>query len=177
MIPIHSTHRSRGFTLLELMLVVGIIAIITSMLMPMLIDQDRMRLMGASAVLTSDIEMAQSMSIADADNPHGVHFDAAKNCWWIAQTSTPDTPIVREDTGEKYLVTLGVDRGLAAEGVTFTIDQITGDHLGFDNRGGLAAFTAQPSIQFNLGTQWVKLSISPNTGTITETSGTTAPSE
>lgn len=173
----HPASSRCGFTLLELTIVVGIIAVIASMILPMLSDQDRMRLTAASSVLTSDIELAQSMSIATPDALHGVHFEPAKACWWISKTKTPDTPIVREDTNDVYLVTLGADRGKAAAGVTFTIDQIIGSHLGFDSRGGLAAFTAQPSITFTLGDQWVKLAISPNTGSITETYGTAAPAK
>src|SRR5215813_8301268 len=100
----------RAFTLLEVLVVVTVIVVIASMVLPALSDENRPRLMAASAILTSDIETAQAMSIANPTAPLTVRFDPTGNRWWIAVATIPNTPITRDDTHEQFLVTLGSGR-------------------------------------------------------------------
>src|SRR5438477_11555363 len=93
-------HRRRGFTLVELMMVILVVSIIASLALPALSDTNTARLQAAAAVLASDIETAQGLSISNPQAKYTVRFDPGVNRWWVALTTTPDTPIVRSDTHE-----------------------------------------------------------------------------
>lgn len=161
----------RGFTLFELLVTLTLIAIVAGLVIPMIGDNDRLRLMAAASVMTSDIELAQVMTIADPDQPVIVRFDPDNNRYWLALADTPDTPIPREDTGADYLVVLGQGRAGSATGVTFTVSGMTADTLVFGAQGGLTDFTATPAITLASGDDTIELSITASTGTIVQTDG------
>jgi prepilin-type N-terminal cleavage/methylation domain-containing protein len=163
--------RSRSiaaFTLLEMLVTLTVIAAIAAVVAPMLSDDTRLRVMAASSIMSSDIELAQVMTISHPDLPVTVKFDADKATYWLAYAVAPDTPITRDDTGEPYSVTLGAGRARGAAGVTLALDQMTGGAMTFAAHGGLTDFTTTPLIKFACGTRGIQLSIAPDTGSITE---------
>jgi len=161
----------KGFTLLEVLITITIIAVIAVMVAPSFSDDTRLRLMAASAVLSSDIELAQVMTISQPDEPVVVVFDPDQDRYWLAYASAPDVPITRSDTGTPYRVVMGQGRAAAAIGVTFSTTDITGDILKFNAQGGIEDFTTQPTITLSLSGRWIDVTIAPSTGSITETSG------
>jgi prepilin-type N-terminal cleavage/methylation domain-containing protein len=167
------SHLGRAFTLIELLAVISIAAVMAAIIMPALSDDSQARLVAAATILTSDIEAAQIMNISSPQVPVIVKFDTATSTWWLAESKDADTPITRDD-GQSYRVTLGQGRADACSDVSLTADQLTSDALQFNPQGGMLDFTLTPSIQLSLGDQWIGLSISPTTGTITQTSGTTS---
>jgi prepilin-type N-terminal cleavage/methylation domain-containing protein len=160
-----------AFTLLEVLVVITILAVVAVLAAPSFSDDARLRLMAASTILGSDIELAQVMTISQPENPVVVTFDVSQNRYWLAYASAPEVPTTRADTGDAYLVVIGEGRAAAAIGVTLTTTAITDDILAFNAQGGLEDFTTQPKITLTLNGQWIELAIAPSTGTITETNG------
>jgi prepilin-type N-terminal cleavage/methylation domain-containing protein len=160
-----------AFTLLEMLVVVGLMAIVAVTVLPGLSDDTRLRLMAASAVLRSDIELTQIMNISQPADPVVIQFDPDTNSYWIAPAKDRSTPILREQSGEPYVVTFGSGRASAAPGVTMALVNVIASALEFNSQGGLAAFTNTPTIELQLGPQAIRLDVHPTTGRISETFG------
>ncbi len=148
----------------------AIIAVAAVTLAPTMGDEGRARVIAAARVMTSDLELAQVMSVAHPDQPVVVRFDPDNHQYWLAYASDPETPINREDTGEPYVVVFGEGRAAGAAGVNFTLDDIT-DALGFSSEGGVTDYNTAPAITLALGDDSIILNIAPTTGTISESSG------
>jgi prepilin-type N-terminal cleavage/methylation domain-containing protein len=161
----------RGFTLLEAMVTITIIAVVAVTAAPLFSDEHRVRLMAASALIASDIEAAQVMTMSFPDQAVVVRFDPDQSRYWLAYSWDTETPIMRPDSGEYYDVVLGQGRAASALNVAFTLDQLSANMLEFNAQGGLVDFTARPSIQLGSGEGAVTLMIAPSTGTITEVQG------
>jgi Tfp pilus assembly protein FimT len=169
-------HRSRrlirrGFTLIDLFVTIAVVAVVAAIIAPGMANDDRLRLMAASNVMTSDIELAQVMTISFPNDPIVVRFDPDNATYWLARPADPDTPIARQDNGQPYEVVLGQDRASSAVGVTFELTDVTADTLTFNSLGGMADLTTAPSITLTLGTRWIQLDVATTTGSITETAG------
>jgi len=158
----------RAFTLLEVLVTVVIIAIIATAVAPAFTNDNHLRLVAAVNVLSSDLELAQVMTISYPDSPVVVRFNPDKQMYWLAYASDPDNPITRAGTGEAYLTVMGQGRAASAQGVTLKLDDVANDTIEFNAQGGLVDFTGKPMIQLNRGDASITLSISPTTGTTTE---------
>ncbi len=165
------TGRRHGFTLIDLLVTITIVAAVAALVVPALMDQDRSRLMAGAVLLASDLELAQVMTISNPQQPVVVRFKPAEAKYWLAYAATPNGPMPRNESGEPYLVVFGQGRASTAAGVSMSVDQIAGDTLTFLPQGGLADFTAQPTITLTIDERWVTLAIAPTTGTISETAG------
>ena len=160
-----------GFTLAEIMVVTILVALAAVLALPQLGDDTRIRLVAAAAVLASDIEAAQMMTIASPDSPVVVRFDESGRKYWLAYAATPTTPLIRSDNGAKYAVSLGAGRAAGADGVTIAVADMPGNTLEFDAQGALTDFTVAPSIRLSLQNRWYQLDVSASTGTVTESEG------
>lgn len=158
----------RAFTLVDLLVTMTIIVIAGTLVIPQMRDESRLRVMAASAILSSDLELAQVMTIARPADPVVVRFDPGQNRYWLAYKSDPATPIVREGTNEDYLVQLGAGRALTAKGVAISLAGTKLDSLEFDAQGGIADFTSEPVISLNAGSETLTLTVSPITGALTQ---------
>ncbi len=167
----HSLSQHRGFTLIELLVTVAIISVTAVLIAPTLQSDDHFRLLAASSIMRSDIELAQVMTISTPQDPIVVRFDTANNQYWLALASSPDIPIIREDTEEPYLITIGQGRAVSALGVSFTTLDLKSDTLEFNPQGGLVDFASSPSIIFTSTERWIQVDITPTTGRMTETAG------
>ena len=132
-------------------------------------DDSRLRLMAAARVVTSDIEMAQVMTISNPADPVVVRFEPVAAKYWLAYSTTPTDPIKRSGTNDDYEVILGQGRASSATGVSMFLTDMAFNTLSFDVHGGLMDITASPRIRLSAGSRWIQLSIAPTTGSITET--------
>ncbi len=158
----------RGFTLVELMMTITIIIVAGALVMPKLSDNKQLRLVAAASILTSDIELAQVMTISHPADAVVVRFDPANDQYWLAYADVPDTPIPRSDNGRPYLIVFGQDRARSAVGVSVSLTEVSNNTLAFDAQGGVADIPAQPVIRLSLGTRFIDLQIASTTGTITQ---------
>jgi len=163
-----STIFRRAFTLLEMLVTISIIGVAAALVIPAFNDDARLRVMAASSVLTSDIELAQVLNISYPKDPVVVRFEPDQQRYWLAYADEPDTPLVRESNGQPYLVKFGVGRAITASDVTFTVDQMTDNTLAFNAQGGLTNYQTTPVIQLSRAGVGIELSIAPTTGTVKE---------
>jgi len=167
----HHPQIRRGFTLIEILVTLTVIAALSVVIIPAFQDDAQLRVMAAAAVLASDIEFAQVQSISQPNDRIIVQFDTANSRYWLAYADDPNSPLLRPDTGEPYLVEFGVDRGRAADDVSIWLVDVEDDRLSFDANGGMQDFTALPQIILGRNSQYRTLSVAASTGTITETEG------
>ena len=163
--------RSGGFTLIDLMMTMTIIAVMATVLIPRLGNDGRARLIAGSRVMSSDIEMAQIMTISNPTAPIIVKFDPSSSTYWLAPADDPDNPILRPGATQLYRVTFGAGRGRTAREVTFELTDVTGNVLAFNEQGGVSNPTTAPEIKLIYGPRWIKLNVSTMTGVISETAG------
>lgn len=157
-----------------MLLTVAILALIAATVTPMLNDDRGLRVVAAARILSSDIELAQVLTIAKPSEPVVVRFDAAKNTYWLAYAYDTETPLPRPDNGEPYLVELGVGRARSALGVSLSLADVTNDMIEFESSGALIDFATTPMIELGSGGSAITLSISPMTGSILEQQGSIA---
>jgi hypothetical protein len=153
------------------MVTIAVLAVAAAVIVPGVSNNDRLRLMAAANVMTSDIELAQVMTISFPNDPIVVRFDPDNATYWLARPADPETPILRDDNGQPYLVVLGEQRASSAAGVAFTLSDVAADTLTFSALGGMADLTSAPSVTLRIDTRWIRLDVATTTGTITEVAG------
>jgi len=166
----HQDHPG-GFTLIDLMVTLTIIAVMAAVLIPRMDDGGRLNLMAGARLLASDIEMAQIMTISNPAAPIVVKFDPAFGTYWLAAAADPDNPILRPGATQLYKVVFGQGRGRTAKDVTLALTDVTDNTLAFNEQGGILDPTVEPQIKLMQGSRWITLTVSTMTGTISETAG------
>ena len=146
------------------MVTVAIVAIMATVLLPRLQDQGRLRLIAGSRLLSSDIEMAQIMTISNPAEPIVVKFEPTLGIYWLASAADPGTPILRPGAGQLYRVKFGEGRGRTARDVTFALTGVAPDDiLSFNERGGMTDPTVQPQSPPMHGARRTPRSLPPTT--------------
>jgi type II secretory pathway pseudopilin PulG len=158
-----------GFTLVNLMTTVAVIAILAGMTAVSLAPDDRARVVGAAQMLASDLEYAQALSLADPDRPAVLRVDAAGEGYWIARAETPGTP-VETPSGEAYIVILGQEDAATFAGVDLeVVSGATDGWVEFDAFGRLVELSdAVLSVSLNGETRLVRVSASTGFVAITD---------
>ncbi len=165
------TKRQRGFTLIEVLVTVTIVAVVAAMVLPAFNNSERGRLIAATQILRADLELAAVMTISDPANPVVVRFNPAADQYHLAYAATPDNPIARSKPGEFHSVTFGVGRASTGAGVAIALDGVAGETIEFLPEGGITDSGAPPTITLSHGGRWAKITIAPTTGTISEAAG------
>ena len=161
----HVDHR--GFTLVELIVVVAIMATMAMFTIPMIQDGRSGGVKAAANILRSDLERAQVMAMARPDMRVGVQFDADGGGWRIINAEAPSTPLMDEINGTPISIRLGEGRGQVAEGVKVQTSGLTSGMLVFGSLGGLE-IPGEPRILILQNESHEQMvSISPATGWIT----------
>jgi prepilin-type N-terminal cleavage/methylation domain-containing protein len=162
------TRSRRGFTLVDLMVTITVIVVVAALVVPNLQDDARLRLIAASRILASDIEMAQMMTIVNPEAPTVVRFQNGTGEYWLASAFAPDVPIERDGVPGGYRVIFGEGAAAHAAGVTLVPADIENNTLTFNAQGGIEDLTAEPAVTLMLDSRSITLYIAPNTGVITE---------
>lgn len=139
----HSAIRSvtRGFTLVEMLIALTILAIALGIITQGLEPDDHSRLASAAEMVVADLEYTQSLSIATPGDLALVMFDPAASAgptWWVAHESAPTTPITKPYTSTPYQVTLGQGVAVEITGVSLSLVGVT-DTIVFDAFGRTTA--------------------------------------
>ena len=157
----------RGFTMIEMIMVVMLIGLMTLFAVPMIRDGKPGNVHAAAVILRSDIERAQVMALAHPDQRIGIHFDDDGGGWQLVDADAPTAPLLDEINGNPIAIRLGHGRGQVAHGVLVDHSSLTGNVLVFDALGGLE--TPGPARQLTLRNESHEtiLKISSSTGWIT----------
>ena len=161
------THRRFGFSFIEILIVVTILGIVTSLVIPTVSNTDVTRVRSAAQMLLADLQYAQIESIAHGDDGRVVVFNSTTNTYHIGTASAPDTPIDYPAGGGPYSTQYGSGRAYHLEGVTINGFSLGGDNeLGFGIYGQLDQ-TTPATITLGAGANTITISLDPPTGEIT----------
>lgn len=129
----------RGITFIDTMMAVALLAVLVLIALPAIGPDQPLRVISAATVLASDIEFAQSASLASPSDPVVVRFDQDGGRYWLALASSPETPIPRpgRPAGTPYLVQFGAGDALYLAGVSCATANIQDGLLAFDAFGRL----------------------------------------
>jgi len=129
----------KGITFIDTMMAVALLAILALIALPAVGPDQPLRVISAATVLASDIEFAQSASLASPSDPVVVRFDGAGARYWLARASSPETPIERpgRPAGTPYLVQFGAGDALYLAGVSCATTNVPDGVLAFDAFGRL----------------------------------------
>lgn len=129
---------TRGFTLINLMVSIAVMALVAGIVLITLEPDDRARALGAAQMVAADIEYAQSLSLANPADPAVVRIDAANDGYWIALVSAPDDPVLKPN-GLPYIVILGEGDAASFSGVDLAVvSGATDSRVEFDAFGRLS---------------------------------------
>ena len=93
-----------GFTLIDLMVTIAVLAVAAAVIVPGVSNNDRLRLMAAANVMTSDLELAQVMTISFPNDPIVVRFDPDNRARIVGVDK-----LLQDQVGAIRAVTIGPD--------------------------------------------------------------------
>ncbi|MCH2132978.1 MAG: prepilin-type N-terminal cleavage/methylation domain-containing protein [Phycisphaerales bacterium] len=138
MIRIKPPTRARaGFTFIEIMMVVMIMATMAMFAVPMIRSSNAGALDAAARLLRSDLERAQVTAMACPDRRIGLRFDQDGGGWQLVDADAPGVALRDEYSGQPISIRLGQGRGQVAADVRLDPTGLAGEMLVFDPLGGL----------------------------------------
>lgn len=154
----------RGFTLIEILIVVVLLSIVALVVLPSGGENDDARLAAAGRILIADLEFAQLASIGNGVDPCVVVFDTTNERYHLARDSAPSTPMTSPASNDPYETTFGEGRAHWLAGVELDEVAVGGDDaLGFTHLGSLDQTTAA-TITLRSGAETLVISVDADTG-------------
>ena len=154
-----------GFSLIELLTAIAIMALLGALVVPLLGDTEALRIDVARRLLVSDLEHAQILAITHPEEEIGIVVDEDGKGWHIASLEAVATPLLDSITGEPLSVTLGSGSASSAESV-YVGTNAASNIISFNQYGGLSDFTQSLQLTLFSGEDSATISISPLTGNI-----------
>lgn len=157
--PRNSIHR--GYTLIEVLVVVTIVGIVGAIVVPQMVRPGALQIQAAARALISDLLVAQNEAIAQ-QSPRRVVVDVEQNLYRVADSGNT-TIAASWQSGSQYLVDFGNDQRF--QGVRLDAADIDGesfvefDELGAPRNGG--------TIDLVAGSLRYRITIAPFTGRVT----------
>ena len=160
----------RGFTLLELLVVVLIIATLSALSIDLMRPSAEERIQGAVRLFARDVEWARSATLTNPDDPVALRLASDGSGWTVSRNSTPETALVASD-GSSMRRTFGTGSFEATSGVRLISSNASQRTIEFEPFGGvrqapasvsfaLSDFDTQCRITFesgsgNIQTSWI----------------------
>lgn len=128
--------RDAGFSFLEMLAVITILATLGVLVVPHLSDSHTNKLRAAAELFVADCEYAQAESIAHGDDLRMVTI-ASPTKYFISASSALTTPIIDPVTKGAYSVTYGSGRANMLSDVTISSNLVNTARFGFGVYGEL----------------------------------------
>jgi len=153
--------RRCGFTLVEILVVLVILAIAGAMVMPMFFGLGGMEAMSAARIIASDLQYAQNVAVTSQTSVT-VEFNLGADSYGLSNASGL---LKHPMTNADYLVDLRSQHGFDhLDIVSASFDggyQVTFDELGSPDNGGVITVQGGPEVY--------RIDVAPVTGTVTVT--------
>lgn len=128
----------RGFTLVEMLVVVVILGIIANISLAMLGSVELTKLKSAAELMEADLSLARMQSLTHSDELRVIVIDQANNRYRLTTAADTSTPITNTVDKQPYVVTFGSGRALKLAGVSIAGYSFGGDdQLQFGQYGQL----------------------------------------
>lgn len=170
---------TRGFTLVEILVVVVILGIASMVILPQLGDRGDLKASSAARVLAADLIYAQNLAIVK-QRPHYLRFSGQTYSLWTRDDSGTPIRVPHPVRHEDLVVTFGAGGTSGLQDVTMGAVELGGDSydaIGFDELGSpisanIATSTAVPlasraSIPLASGPHQLTVFVEPFTGEVT----------
>jgi len=157
---------SRGFTLIEILIVVIILGIAAAMAIPLASSAGGFQLTAAADMVAADMEYARSISISRGRN-YSVVFDTADDSYKLVVDSNGTTIPHTVNKGDDYVVDFA-DEGLEKVHINstgFDSDTVSFDYLGSPYEGGGSPLNSG-SVTLQAGSTTKTVNVEPVTGFI-----------
>lgn len=156
----------RGYTLIEMLVVVLIIATLAALSMDLLRPRDEERIEGAVRMFTQDVEWARSATLNNPDDPAAIRLAEDGSGWFIARNSTPTVAMTAAD-GSTMRRTLGQGMSQAAAGVRLVSSSSSQTKIEFEPFGGVREGPASVTAFLPDSNRSCLITFTPDTGSIT----------
>jgi prepilin-type N-terminal cleavage/methylation domain-containing protein len=162
--------KPRGFTLIEILMVVVILGIMSAVILPQLGTRDDLKVASAARTLMADLLYAQSRAVAMQKMQY-VIFDTANKKYDVCDVMSPQHIIANPVTGAQYEQVFGV---APLDNVTFSSVSFDGqtvlafDSLGtpYSYNGGVLSALGSGSVVLKCRTNQLTVSVQPYSGEI-----------
>jgi hypothetical protein len=168
--------RCRGVVLIDVVMMLAVLGIVLLAVMPSAHPGESMRLVAASTVVASDVEFAQSATLARPADPTIVRFDTEGGRYWLALASDPETPILRPDGVEAYEVEFGFGAHRDLWGIEVDVQGMDDQTLAFDAMGRLVV-SSDGVIRLGNSTGELAVVVRATTGSVSVVEGSTVAPE
>lgn len=166
--------KSKGFTLVEMIVVVVIISIAAVLAVPMLSSASSLQVRSAATILAADLEYAKNMAISRQQN-YAVILDVTNDSYQIQAETTPGTwevvdhPVRPGDFVVDFATTGNVDDVSIATADFNSNQTITFDYLGAPYAGQSTAtgLNGQGQITLQADSYTITINVEAITGYVT----------
>jgi len=158
--PLIGTHASRGFTLVEIIVVIVIMGIAALLVVPHVLEAGTVSIQAAARLIVSDLLYAQNEAVA-AQATYKVAFDPTNNRYQL--TDEDDAVLTNEQIGGPYVVDFATNDRM--KNITLSLADFAGggvvtfDEMGAPSSGG--------TVELVSGARHYRITVAPFTGRIT----------
>lgn len=172
--PVIRGRRRMGFTLIEVLVVVAIIALVGAIVVPQMMTAGQLGVQAAARMVISDILYAQNEAVV-RQSPRKIMFDMANNRYQLARTDSDGNDVVLNanwrvgsgsGSGQQFVTDFSRDsrfQGVQIENASFGGSDnatLTFDELGAPSSGGSVDLVFRNDVRY-------RVTITPFTGRVT----------
>lgn len=129
-------HSRRGYTLIEVLMVVTVLGIVAAVVVPQMLQAGTLGVQAAARMIIADVLYAQNDAVAQQAGRRVV-FDVANNRYRVTDTDDQTLTTPWRGSSDEYVVAFGRDSRFAGVRIT-EVDFAGGTTLAFDEMGGEA---------------------------------------
>lgn len=114
----------RGFTLIELVVVISVMAIIAAMAVPRFANGDIFETRGDAGLLSSTLRYAQKTAIAQRRNVYVIHNNAIPDTVSLCFDTACNQAVINPETAEAYVFTSSKNVDISSDNASLGFDSL-----------------------------------------------------